>query len=106
MFSSQNNIFLSELLTPKCSICKRDAKIEEINKDLREDLRKYFVNIHDFAIKSFNEIKAIIDFQSKNCRRLMKHKVEKIQELQSTTIKHSEDAATIAKLEAQRASSS
>uniref|UniRef100_A0AC34FGJ2 Uncharacterized protein n=1 Tax=Panagrolaimus sp. ES5 TaxID=591445 RepID=A0AC34FGJ2_9BILA len=89
------------LITPKCSICKRDAKIEEINKDLREDLRRYFVHIHDLAVKHFNEVKSIIEFQSKNCRRLMRHKVEKIRELQNTTIKHAEDSATIAKLEQQ-----
>jgi hypothetical protein len=90
-----------KLIAPTCSICKRDSKIEEINKNLREDLRKYFVNIHDFAVKSFNEVKAVIEFQAKNCRRLMKYKMEKIQELQNTTIKHSEDSATIAKLQKQ-----
>jgi gas vesicle protein len=90
-----------KLIAPTCSICKRDSKIEEINKNLREDLRKYFVNIHDFAVKSFNEVKSVIEFQSKNCRRLMKYKMEKIQELQNTTIKHSEDSATIAKLQKQ-----
>uniref|UniRef100_A0AC35G4Z0 RING-type domain-containing protein n=1 Tax=Panagrolaimus sp. PS1159 TaxID=55785 RepID=A0AC35G4Z0_9BILA len=90
-----------KLIVPTCSICKRDSKVEEINKNLREDLRKYFVNIHDFAVKSFNEVKSVIEFQSKNCRRLMKYKMEKIQELQNTTIKHSEDSATIAKLQKQ-----
>uniref|UniRef100_A0AC35F8M4 RING-type domain-containing protein n=1 Tax=Panagrolaimus sp. PS1159 TaxID=55785 RepID=A0AC35F8M4_9BILA len=90
-----------KLIAPKCSLCKRETKVEEINKNLREDLRKYFVNIHDFAVKSFNEVKSVIEFQNKNTRRLMKYKMEKIKELQNTTIKHSDDSATIAKLQQQ-----
>uniref|UniRef100_A0A914Q1T5 RING-type domain-containing protein n=1 Tax=Panagrolaimus davidi TaxID=227884 RepID=A0A914Q1T5_9BILA len=90
-----------KLIAPKCSLCKRETKVEEINKNLREDLRKYFVNIHDFAVKSFNEVKSVIEFQNKNARRLMKYKMEKIKELQNTTIKHSDDSAMIAKLQQQ-----
>uniref|UniRef100_A0A914Z5S4 RING-type domain-containing protein n=1 Tax=Panagrolaimus superbus TaxID=310955 RepID=A0A914Z5S4_9BILA len=90
-----------KLIVPICTICKRGAKIEEINKDLKEDLKKYFINIHDFAVKTLNEIKTIIDFQTKNCRRLMRHKMQKIQELQSITARGAEMNATIAKLEQQ-----